>query len=60
MRTTVVKRREKFLVCTSMQESKKDLEKLGRPQSQQIHIQELLMRAVINSVQQRAWYKRSQ
>ena len=45
MRTTVVKRREKFLVCTSMQESKKDLEKLGRPQSQQIHIQELLMRA---------------
>ena len=49
MKAIVVKSRgeKKFLVCTLLQELKKGLhvEKLGRPQSQQIHIRELLARA---------------
>ena len=54
---------EKFLVCTSLQESKKEIEKLGRPQSQQIHTQELLVRASSTALlisQRRAWCQRSQ
>ena len=45
MRTTVVKKREKISGLYLDAGVKKDLEKLGRPQSQQIHIQELLVRA---------------
>ena len=36
---------KKLLVRVSLLESKRELEKLGRPQSQQIHMQELLARA---------------
>ena len=38
-----LRRKKKLLIRVSLLESKRELEKLGRPQSQQIHMQELLV-----------------
>ena len=45
MRTIVVKRRGKISGLYLAAGIKKEIEKLGRPQSQQIYTQELLVRA---------------
>ena len=54
---------KRLLVRISLLESKKELEKLGRPQTQQIHVQALLDRVLCTGLlilQHRVWYQRSQ